>query len=55
MDLQTLAVVVIGIVAAILIVRHFYRVIRHPDKCAGCPIKKCPRRRGRATNRRRGL
>ncbi len=55
MDLQTVAVAVIGIVVALLIVRHFYRVIRHPDKCAGCPIKGCPRRRERTTNRRRGL
>lgn len=55
MDLQTVAVALIGIVAAVLIVRHFYRVIRYPDKCAGCPIKRCPRRRKRATNRRRVL
>lgn len=45
MDLQTLAVALIGIVVAVLVVRHFYRAFRHPDRCAGCPVKGCPRRR----------
>ncbi len=54
MDLQTVAVALIGIVVAVLVVRHLCRIIRHPDRCAGCPIKGCPRRKS-VTNRRRGL